>query len=77
MVDYVDRSVPVLAKMFDKRIKGYQAIGYSVNDHTQTEREKQDDVGQSDISPVTDQGNVSCPARWKQEPLFKPEDMGK
>ncbi len=36
MIDYVDRNVPMLAKMFDKRMKGYQAMGYSVDDHTAT-----------------------------------------
>ncbi len=28
--DYVDRNVPMLARMFDKRMKGYRAMGYSV-----------------------------------------------
>ena len=27
--DYVDRDVPVLPRMFDKRLRGYRAIGYS------------------------------------------------
>jgi len=26
--DYVDRQVPVLSRMFDKRMRGYQAMGY-------------------------------------------------
>ncbi len=26
--DYVDRSVPVLARMFEKRLRGYRAMGY-------------------------------------------------
>jgi superfamily II DNA or RNA helicase len=26
--DYVDRQVPMLARMFDKRIKGYRSMGY-------------------------------------------------
>jgi superfamily II DNA or RNA helicase len=26
--DYVDRNVPVLARMFEKRMKGYRALGY-------------------------------------------------
>ena len=26
--DYVDRSVPVLERMFQKRLRGYRAIGY-------------------------------------------------
>ena len=27
--DYVDRHVPMLARMFEKRLRGYRAIGYS------------------------------------------------
>lgn len=30
--DYVDRNVPMLSRMFQKRLKGYRAIGYSVVD---------------------------------------------
>jgi superfamily II DNA or RNA helicase len=30
--DYVDSSVPVLMKMFEKRLRGYQAIGYTRNE---------------------------------------------
>ncbi len=26
--DYVDRDVPLLARMFEKRLRGYRAIGY-------------------------------------------------
>jgi len=26
--DYVDREVPMLARMFEKRLRGYRAIGY-------------------------------------------------
>ena len=28
--DYVDVSVPMLARMYEKRLKGYRAIGYTV-----------------------------------------------
>ena len=28
--DYVDPAVPVLAKMFKKRVQGYKAIGYEI-----------------------------------------------
>lgn len=28
--DYVDRSVPMLARMFAKRLKGYRAMGYEL-----------------------------------------------
>ena len=30
--DYVDFEVPVLARMYDRRIKGYRAIGYEIED---------------------------------------------
>ena len=30
--DYVDGTVPMLRKMFEKRLRGYRAIGYSRDD---------------------------------------------
>ena len=30
IVDYVDRHVPVLGRMFEKRQKGYRAMGYEL-----------------------------------------------
>ncbi len=30
--DYVDVSAPMLKRMYEKRLKGYKAIGYSVQD---------------------------------------------
>ncbi|GMQ87513.1 MAG: hypothetical protein BMS9Abin08_0717 [Gammaproteobacteria bacterium] len=30
--DYVDRDVPMLARMFEKRMRGYRAIGYSAGE---------------------------------------------
>ena len=30
--DYVDFEVPVLARMYDRRIKGYRSIGYDIED---------------------------------------------
>jgi superfamily II DNA or RNA helicase len=32
IVDYVDRDIPMLARMFERRWRGYKAMGYSVND---------------------------------------------
>lgn len=29
--DYVDRAIPVLARMFEKRLRGYRAMGYQVD----------------------------------------------
>jgi hypothetical protein len=40
MIDYVNRSVPMLANMFEKRMKGYQAMGYSIGDHPATDHKK-------------------------------------
>jgi hypothetical protein len=30
--DYVDGHVPVLARMYERRLKGYRDIGYSVSE---------------------------------------------
>jgi superfamily II DNA or RNA helicase len=30
--DYVDSSVPMLARMFEKRLRGYKALGYSISE---------------------------------------------
>ncbi len=35
IMDYVDRSVPMLSRMFDKRMRGYRAIGYSLGDSSE------------------------------------------
>jgi superfamily II DNA or RNA helicase len=32
--DYVDAQVPMLARMYEKRIKGYRAIGYEIEAFT-------------------------------------------
>lgn len=29
IIDFVDREVPMLLRMFEKRLRGYRAIGYS------------------------------------------------
>jgi hypothetical protein len=28
--DYVDSSIPMLARMFEKRLRGYKAFGYTI-----------------------------------------------
>ncbi len=33
ILDYVDRNVPMLARMFDKRMRGYRAMGYELGEH--------------------------------------------
>jgi superfamily II DNA or RNA helicase len=30
--DYVDLNVPVLTKMYDRRLKGYRSMGYEIED---------------------------------------------
>ncbi len=30
--DYADREVPVLRRMFEKRLRGYRAIGYALRE---------------------------------------------
>ena len=37
IMDYVDRDVPMLARMFEKRMRGYRAMGYVVTDHVAIE----------------------------------------
>jgi hypothetical protein len=29
--DYVDSLIPILARMFDKRLRGYNALGYMIS----------------------------------------------
>ena len=41
--DYVDRNVPMLQRMFDRRLRGYRALGY-VRDETPPERGQVEDV---------------------------------
>lgn len=31
--DYIDPGVPMLARMFERRLKGYAAIGYTIDQH--------------------------------------------
>jgi hypothetical protein len=32
VIDYVDRQVPMLARMLDKRMQGYLSMGYPTTD---------------------------------------------
>jgi superfamily II DNA or RNA helicase len=52
MIDYVDRNVPMLANMFEKRMKGYLAMGYSISDHPATNREKSNASKQRQIGLI-------------------------
>jgi len=31
-INYVDSNVPILTKMYDRRLKGYHSIGYEIED---------------------------------------------
>lgn len=42
--DYVDCAVPMLMKMFDKRLRGYRAIGYARDEAPLGRREAEDDA---------------------------------
>ncbi len=42
MMDYVDRKVPMLARMFEKRMRGYRAMGYSVGDYAPPDQVEDD-----------------------------------
>jgi hypothetical protein len=37
--DYVDAHVPMLARMYEKRVKGYRAIGYELESEPDSEAE--------------------------------------
>jgi superfamily II DNA or RNA helicase len=52
MIDYMDRNVPMLANMFEKRMKGYKAMGYSVGDHPTTGPERSGDSEQRQIGLI-------------------------
>ncbi|OGG05130.1 MAG: restriction endonuclease subunit R [Candidatus Glassbacteria bacterium RIFCSPLOWO2_12_FULL_58_11] len=38
--DYADMEIPMLARMFEKRVKGYRSIGYEIEEKRYAEREK-------------------------------------
>jgi superfamily II DNA or RNA helicase len=50
--DYVDREVPLFQRMFEKRLRGYRAIGYA-----RDERPLEDDAGSGDAA-----GDAETPA---------------
>jgi superfamily II DNA or RNA helicase len=52
--DYVDRDVPMLARMFEKRRRGYRAIGYDRNSGTLPRRELDDALETFDIRETSD-----------------------
>jgi superfamily II DNA or RNA helicase len=52
--DYVDRNVPMLAKMFQKRLRGYRAMGY--------ELDKSDNPNKNNLE--YDRAKTSQPSLW-------------
>jgi superfamily II DNA or RNA helicase len=52
--DYVDREVPLFVRMFDKRLRGYRAIGY-----TRSDGSPNDDHGPGE--PPIDDGTAEMP----------------
>ena len=48
VMDYVDSNVPMLARMFEKRMRGYRAMGYSVGDLAATAYAEDECVSESD-----------------------------
>ena len=44
IMDYVDQSVTMLTRMFEKRMRGYRAMGYTVGDHAMPEQVEDDYV---------------------------------
>jgi len=48
VMDYVDRKVPMLARMFEKRMHGYRAMGYSVDEHASPDQVEGDHVIESE-----------------------------
>ena len=53
--DYVDREVPLFQRMFEKRLRGYRAIGYARDDGPLN-----DDVGSG--APTVNEGTAKTPA---------------
>jgi superfamily II DNA or RNA helicase len=61
MMDYVDRNVPMLARMFEKRMRGYRAMGYSLGDHASLEHVEDDYVIEYDqgvLRELEDKGSA-------------------
>jgi superfamily II DNA or RNA helicase len=51
--DYVDRDVPMLARMFKKRLRGYRAIGYDRDSGTPPRREHDDALEALDLAEAS------------------------
>ena len=66
--DYVDASVPVLNRMYDKRLKAYKAVGYTVL-HPSAEQNAQCDLRFSTIERIAVQAAIAFEESrgWKVE----------
>ena len=53
--DYVDRDVPMLARMFEKRLRGYRAIGYARDSGTSPRRKLDDALETYDLPEAQDE----------------------
>ena len=56
--DYVDTEVPMLARMFEKRLKGYRVIGYELENAPTDAESGFDEI--FDLAPADK--NSACPA---------------
>lgn len=56
--DYVDRNVPMLARMFEKRMKGYRALGYA--------KTSDEEPSRSGYLPLSRQPNPPTSNRHRQ-----------
>jgi superfamily II DNA or RNA helicase len=56
--DYVDREVPMLSRMFEKRLRSYRAIGYA---RREEEEEEEEEVSEESIGETT--------IEWDEEAL--------
>jgi superfamily II DNA or RNA helicase len=53
--DYVDRDVPMLARMFEKRLRGYRAIGYARDSGTPPTRALDEALETLDVPEASDE----------------------
>jgi superfamily II DNA or RNA helicase len=53
--DYADRDVPMLARMFEKRLRGYRAIGYARDSGTSPRRKLDDALETYDLPEAQDE----------------------
>jgi superfamily II DNA or RNA helicase len=57
--DYVDREVPVLLRMFEKRLRGYRAIGYARGEAPFGYAEPTDELAEEETLAVGEAGGAA------------------